>query len=205
MKDLTKIPEGYYQSGDKMLPSEMTAQNAVRILLEYLGEDPARDGLIQTPARVLKSLREMNGGYHLTPAKILDKVFEVDHDEMVIMRDIDFVSLCEHHMLPFNGVAHVAYIPQGGKVVGISKLARLVHCFAQRLQVQERMTGEVVDALMEHLKPQGAACIIEAHHSCMSCRGVRVSGAKFITSALRGFLKTDVSARAELMALIGGK
>ncbi len=215
-----EIPDGWFMAGDKLYPSEYTAHKAVQVLLQYIGEDPARDGLKDTPARVCKALREMTKGYNESPEKILSKTFSVDHDELVVLRDISFTSLCEHHMLPFTGVAHVAYVPHPGfdqgtftkevthppgqpqrQVVGLSKMARLVHCYARRLQVQERLTGQIADAMVKFLKPLGAACIIKAEHSCMSCRGVNLSNTNFITSALRGVLKDDPRARSELMSL----
>lgn len=177
-------------------------EDAVVRLLQYIGEDVTRDGLKGTPARVLKALTEMTEGMSQDPADILKRQFELGHDEMVVLKGIPFTSLCEHHMLPFSGVAHVAYIPDGKRVVGLSKMARLVLCFAKRLQIQERLTAQVADSIMEHLKPLGAACVIKAEHSCMSCRGVRLSETQFITSALRGVLFTDPSARPELMALL---
>lgn len=188
-------------------PWEKAAQpeDAVVRLLEFLGEDPNRDGLRETPSRVCKALREMTEGVGQDVGAILSKRFELSHDELVLIKDIPFTSLCEHHMLPFSGIAHVAYVPSGGKVVGLSKLARLVQCFAKRLQVQERMTGQIADAVQEHLEPLGSACIVSAEHSCLACRGARLPGVSFVTSALRGVLKGDSSARAELMALIGGK
>lgn len=212
-----KIPDGYYKSGTRLLPSEALAHKAVRILLQYVGDDPDRDGLRDTPARVCKSLRELCGGLEVDPLKLLERQFDLVHDEMMLLKDIPFTSVCEHHMLPFSGVAHVAYIPrpaqmlpresgqeQRAKVVGLSKLARLVHAYARRLQVQERLTGEVADALVKVLDPLGAACIISAEHSCMSCRGIKLSGTSFITSAMRGVFKEDDKARAELMTLCRG-
>lgn len=180
-------------------------EDAIVRLLQYLGEDPKRDGLLDTPKRVLKAMREMTEGLREDPAAILDRRFDLDHDELVLLKNISFTSLCEHHLLPFSGTAAVAYVPSGGKVVGLSKLARLVLCYAKRPQIQERLAGQVVDAIVEHLKPLGAACVISAEHSCLACRGAKLSGAQFVTSALRGVLKNDVSARAELMSLISGK
>lgn len=198
-------PGARVMDGWLRFPWEVAAapEDAVVRILQYLGEDVTRDGLKGTPARVLKALTEMTEGMHQDPADILKRQFELGHDEMVVLKGIPFTSLCEHHMLPFSGVAHVAYIPDGKRVVGLSKMARLVLCFAKRLQIQERMTGQVVDAIMEHLKPLGAACVIKAEHSCMSCRGVRLPDTSFITSALRGVLFSDKSARLELMALLG--
>ncbi len=177
-------------------------EDAVVRLLQYIGEDPRRDGLKDTPKRVLKAMREMTEGLREDPAQILERRFELGHDELVVLRDIPFNSICEHHLLGFTGTAAVAYVPNGSQVVGLSKLARLVLCFAKRPQVQERMAGQIVDSVMKHLEPAGAACVIKAGHSCLACRGAKLPGAQFVTSALRGVLKTDVSARAELMALI---
>jgi GTP cyclohydrolase I len=178
------------------------AELAVQGLLQYLGEDPGRDGLRATPHRVVKALGEMTAGYAEKPADILSTTFDVTYDEMVILKDIHFISLCEHHMLPFVGVAHVGYMP-GERVVGLSKMARLVQCFAKRLQVQERLTRQVADAMQKHLQPKGVAVIIEAHHSCMSCRGVRQESAKMVTSAMLGSIKDTDPQRAEFLRLIG--
>lgn len=176
-------------------------EQAVFALLKGVGEDPTREGLVDTPARVAKAWREMTEGYAQDPAEILSKVFPSESsDSMVLVRGIPFVSMCEHHCLPFTGVAHVAYLPSPGNVVGLSKLARLVHCFAKRLQVQERLTQQITQALVEHLKPLGAACVIEATHSCMSLRGVRAP-ATMVTSDLQGsFRQPEV--RAEFLSLI---
>jgi len=175
-------------------------EDGVVRLLQFIGEDVTRDGLLDTPKRVVKALGEMTVGYHQDPEKILSKTFEVDHDEMIVLTGIRFTSLCEHHMLPFTGTASVGYIP-GKKIVGISKLARLVECFARRLQVQERLTNQVADSIMQHLAPLGVAVIIHAHHECMGCRGVKQPDAKMITSSLRGVLREKPEARAEFMSL----
>lgn len=181
---------------------ERTATEGLKALLYFIGEDPDREGLEETPARVLRALKEMTQGSWEDPKEILSKQFDSEHDELVILRAIPFTSLCEHHVLPFTGTASVAYIPKPGKVVGLSKLGRLVQCFTKRLQIQERMTNQIADALVENLQPLGAACIIRAAHSCMSCRGAKLTGTEFITSAIRGVFRDDPSARAELMALI---
>lgn len=173
----------------------------VRRLLQYIGEDPQREGLLDTPARVVKALREMTCGYGIDPKQVLSTMFSESADELVLLRNIPFVSLCEHHMLPFHGVAHVAYLP-GERVVGLSKLARLVDCFAKRLQIQERMTHEITTALMAHLNPRGAAAIVIAHHSCMSCRGVQKSGTEMITSSMLGDFRTCTALRQELLSVI---
>lgn len=174
--------------------------DAVTRLLEWVGEDPTRPGLIDTPARVVKAWAEMTAGYAQDPAAILARQFPDRCDEMVLVTGIDFVSLCEHHILPFTGRAAVGYLP-GEQVVGLSKIPRLVHAFAQRLQVQERLTEQVALALNEHLQPDGVGVIITAHHSCMSCRGVRLAGASMTTSALLGKFREDPRARSEFLTL----
>ena len=184
---------------------------AVCDLLHFIGEDPTRDGLKDTPRRVAKAWGEMTRGYKEDPATILKTTFAQDdfdatpYNGMIILRGIEFVSMCEHHCLPFNGVAHVGYIPGDGRIVGISKLARLVDCYARRLQVQERLTSQIADALETHLAPLGALVIVEASHSCMKMRGVSKQGSSMITSSLRGVFKDDLGARAEAMRLIEGK
>ncbi len=180
-------------------------ENAVREILAAVGEDPTRDGLIDTPARVARAYTELLGGYLEDPADHLNRQFEVDHDEMVIVRDISFSSLCEHHMLPFIGRAHVAYIPgRDGKVCGLSKLARVVDGFANRLQVQERLTVQVADAMVERLNATGVLVTMEAEHLCMAMRGVQKPGAVTTTSALRGLIKKNPATRAEALRLIRG-
>ncbi len=173
--------------------------DAIVRLLQHIGEDPTRDGLLDTPRRVTKAWRELTKGYRDDPAVILDKTFDVRSDEMVVVRNMPFTSCCEHHMLPFLGHATIAYVPTD-RVVGLSKLARLLDCFANRLQVQERMTTQIADAVMEHLKPQGVGVVISATHTCMSMRGVKKHG-ETVTSALRGLFKESAEARAELMSL----
>lgn len=181
---------------------ENKARTGIEELLSYLGEDPEREGLRDTPKRVLKAFKEMTVGYRQEPKEILSTVFDEYHDEIVLLKGIRFVSLCEHHLLSFAGTASVAYIPRKG-VVGLSKLARLVECFAKRLQVQERMTNQIAAAVQEHLDPVGVGVVISAHHSCMGCRGVRQPDATMVTSAMRGAFREDVSARQELLSLIG--
>ncbi len=184
---------------------EARIEAAVREILVAVGEDPNRDGLLDTPARVARSFGELLSGYQMDPADYLDRQFEVDHDEMVIVRDIPFSSLCEHHMLPFIGRAHVAYVPGAdGKVCGLSKLARVVDGYAKRLQVQERLTVEVADAMMSRLEARGVLVTIEAEHLCMTMRGVQKPGAMTTTSAVRGLLKTNPASRAEALGLIRG-
>lgn len=175
---------------------------AVREILAAVGEDPDRDGLLDTPDRVARSYAEIFSGLGRSADEVLGTTFDVDHDEMVLLRDIEMYSVCEHHLVPFHGVAHVGYIPGAdGRVVGLSKLARLVDLFARRPQVQERLTTQVVEALMEHLTAKGAIVVVEAEHMCMAMRGVRKPGAKTVTSAVRGQLR-DPSTRAEAMSLI---
>ena len=176
---------------------------AVREILDAVGEDVSRDGLLDTPSRVARSYGELLSGYSEDPAAHLDRQFDVDHEEMVIVRNISFSSLCEHHMLPFIGQAHIAYLPGGsGKVCGLSKLARVVDGYARRLQVQERLTGQVADALIDRLDAAGALVVIEAEHLCMSMRGVQKPGAMTSTSAVRGLLKENAATRAEALGLI---
>ena len=181
---------------------ESGPEDAVVRLLEGIGENPKREGLRDTPKRVVKALREMTEGYHQDPKEILSRVFQEEQsDEIVILRNIPFVSLCEHHVLPYTGSADVGYIPSGGKIVGLSKLARLVHCFAKRLQVQERMTRQIATAIQDNLQTKGVGVIVRASHSCMSCRGVRVSDSEMVTSVMLGVLREDPKARAEFLAL----
>lgn len=176
---------------------------AVREILAAIGEDPDRDGLLETPERVARAYAEAFAGLHQDAGEVLARRFDVDHDELVIVRDIALYSSCEHHLLPFHGVAHVAYLPTGGQVTGLSKLARLVDVFARRPQVQERLTGQIADALVEHLTVAGCLVVVEAEHLCMSMRGVRKPGARTITSAVRGTLSSPAT-RAEAMALLHG-
>ncbi|MBW3084832.1 GTP cyclohydrolase 1 [Austwickia sp. TVS 96-490-7B] len=183
------------------------AEAAVRELLSALGEDPDRDGLRDTPRRVARAYAEMFSGRDQSPEDILERRFEIDHDELILVRDIEVLSTCEHHLLPFHGVAHVGYIPdRSGQVTGLSKLARLVDCFAKRPQVQERLTTQIADALVTHLQAQGVIVVVEAEHLCMSMRGVKKPGARTTTSAVRGSLRRPET-RAEAMGLIlhGGR
>jgi GTP cyclohydrolase I len=180
-------------------------ERAVREILIAVGEDPDREGLRETPRRVAKSYAEVFAGLHQDPAELLATTFDIDHEEMVLVKDIPFYSTCEHHLVPFHGTAHIGYIPSHeGKVTGLSKLARLVEVFARRPQVQERLTTQIVDALMEHLEPKGAIVVVECEHMCMSMRGVRKPGAKTVTSAVRGQLR-ETATRAEAMSLIIGR
>jgi GTP cyclohydrolase I len=179
------------------------AENAVRELLRSIGEDPNREGLLDTPKRYAKALMEMTVGYEMDPGKILERVFSEDCDQVVVLKGIQFTSMCEHHLLPFVGVADVAYLPGDQRgVVGLSKLARLVECFARRLQIQERMTRQIADALVEHLEPRGVAVILKAKHSCMSCRGVLQHDSEMITSSMLGMFRDNAEARAELLLLL---
>jgi len=178
-------------------------EHAVREILLSIGEDPDRDGLKDTPARVARAYQEQFAGLSLQPADVLTTVFDADHEEMVLVRDIELYSTCEHHLVPFFGRAHVGYIPnEKGQITGLSKLARLVDLYARRPQVQERMTSQIADALMETLEPRGVIVIIEAEHLCMSMRGVRKPGAKTVTSAVRGSFLSSDSTRAEAMSLL---
>ena len=179
-------------------------ESAVRTILAAVGEDPERPGLIQTPRRVAKMYAEMFAGLNLNPARHLEVTFPEHYDEMVLIRDIAFTSMCEHHLLPFSGVAHVAYIPDG-KVTGLSKIARVVEEVSRRPQVQERMTQTIANMVNEHLNTSGVGVVISAEHSCMSIRGIRKPGSRTITSALRGEFKNNSLTRAELMSLINGK
>lgn len=174
---------------------------AVRVILEAVGEDPNRDGLLETPARVARMYAEMFAGLKSDPGRHLAKVFEEDYDEIVLVRDISFCSMCEHHLLPFTGKAHIAYLPSG-KVVGLSKLARVVEEVARRPQVQERLTHTVANLIEERLSARGVAVVVESTHSCMTMRGIRKPGSLCLTSAMRGAFKTDSKSRAEVLGLI---
>ena len=178
-------------------------ERAVREILSAIGEDPDRDGLVDTPARVARAYAEQFSGLTQHPEDVLGTVFDADHDEMILVRDIEVYSTCEHHLVPFFGRAHVAYIPnEKGQITGLSKLARLVDIYARRPQVQERMTSQIADALMRVLEPRGALVVIEAEHLCMSMRGVRKPGAKTVTSAVRGIIRDSATTRAEAMSLL---
>lgn len=182
------------------------AVRAVQELLAAIGEDPNRDGLLDTPARVARMWAEVLGGTNDDPDHHLSRTFEIEHDEMVLVRDIPFTSVCEHHMLPFSGTAHIAYLPgTTGRFTGLSKLARLVEGYARRLQVQERLTSQLADAMQSMLEPVGVLVVVEAEHSCMSIRGVRKPGTKTVTTAVRGIYRTDAAARSEVMAFIQGR
>ena len=178
-------------------------ERAVREILVAIGEDPDRDGLADTPARVARAYAEQFSGLFQQPEDVLGTVFDADHDELILVRDIELYSTCEHHLTPFFGFAHVGYIPnEKGQITGLSKLARLVDIYARRPQVQERMTSQIADALMRVLEPRGALVVIEAEHLCMSMRGVRKPGAKTVTSAVRGIIRDSARTRAEAMSLL---
>jgi GTP cyclohydrolase I len=187
-------------------PSREEAEAAVRTLLRWAGDDPAREGLRGTPGRVVRAFEEFFSGYGTDPAGLLERTFEEveGYDEMVVLRDIRFESHCEHHLAPIIGKAHVAYLPDG-RVVGISKLARLVDAYAKRLQIQERMTAQVAKAIEKALRPRGVAVAIEATHQCMTTRGVHKPGVTMVTSCLLGAFRDDPSTRREFLALVGGR
>jgi GTP cyclohydrolase I len=183
--------------------TQSVMEGAVRQILESIGEDPERQGLQRTPLRVAKAYAELTSGYHVdTDALINDAVFDVDYDEMVLVKDIDFYSMCEHHMLPFYGKAHVAYIPNG-KVIGLSKIPRIVEMFARRLQVQERMTQQIADFLQETLQAQGVAVVVEGQHMCAAMRGVKKANARMTTSAMLGSFKHNPQTRGEFLDHVG--
>jgi GTP cyclohydrolase I len=177
---------------------------AVRELLEAIGEDPQREGLLDTPRRVAETYQQIFGGLSVDPREHLSVGFQEGHEEMVILRDIPFYSICEHHLLPFHGVAHVGYIP-AGRVVGVSKIARAVEGFAKRPQLQERLTSQIADSMMECLGPQGVAVVMEAEHLCMTMRGVRKPGSRVVTSAMRGVFRRSSVTRSEFLSLVGAK
>ena len=178
-------------------------EKAVREILIAVGEDPDRDGLVRTPARVARAYAELFAGLRVDADKVLATTFEAGHQELVLVRDIEVVSSCEHHLLPFHGVAHVGYIPgHDGRITGLSKLARLVEVFARRPQVQERLTSQVADTMMDKLQPRGVIVVIDCEHMCMAVRGIRKPGARTVTSAVRGLLQRDARTRAEAMSLI---
>ncbi|MGA2968710.1 MAG: GTP cyclohydrolase I FolE [Acidimicrobiales bacterium] len=177
-------------------------QGLIRELLEAIGEDPQREGLVETPRRVADMYVELFEGLEADPGEHLRLTFEASHDEMVMVRDIPFTSLCEHHLVPFTGLAHVAYLPGEGRITGLSKLARLVEGYARRLQVQERMTTQIVEAMERELHPRGSIVVIEAEHFCVSMRGVKKAGSTTVTSAVRGVFRDDAAYRAEALQYI---
>jgi GTP cyclohydrolase IA len=184
-------------------PSQEEAEAAIRVLLAYAGDDPNREGLLDTPARVARAYRELFAGYRQDAGEILDRVFEEveGYDDMVLVRDIPFASHCEHHMIPFMGHAHVAYYPTGG-VVGLSKLGRIVDMYARRFQTQESMTVQIAEAIEKHLKPRGVALFVEAEHMCMSMRGVRKQGATTVTTRFTGVFRTDPAEQVRFMTML---
>jgi len=189
-------------SQNDRVKEHIDGQDIIEDMLTAMGEDPKREGLKETPHRVIKSWREFYGGYHQDPKKILSKTFEGEgYDQMVTVKNIELYSMCEHHMLPFHGRAHVAYIPKK-RVVGLSKIARLVDCFARRLQIQEKLTGQIADCIGEHLQPKGVMVVIEAQHMCMTMRGVGKQNSTMITSAIRGAFE-ESQVRNEFLQLIG--
>ncbi len=183
------------------IDNQAMGSNGVRQCLYNVTEEDLRDEIKETPARMIKAWNEMFSGYRTDPASLF-KVFDEAHDQLVVLRNVEFVSTCEHHFLPFHGVAHIGYIPVNKKVVGVSKLARLVDCFAKRLSIQERICNQVVEAIGEHLTPLGAGCVIVAKHLCISCRGVQKQHSEMVTSALRGEFLADPQVRSEFYSLI---
>ncbi len=185
--------------------SQSEAEAAVRTLIRWAGDDPDREGVLDTPARVARSYRELFAGYDVDPRAYLERTFEEvgGYDELIVLKDIRFVSFCEHHMLPVVGRAHVGYLPTD-RVVGISKLARVVHGFARRLQIQEKMTSEIAVAIQEVLRPQGVGVVVEAEHSCMTLRGVNTAGSSLTTSHLSGVIRDDARTREEFLRLVRG-
>lgn len=190
--------------GGKVMAKVNHAQieKAVRMILEAVGEDPSREGLLDTPKRVARMYEEIFSGLNEDPKKHFETIFGEDHEELVLVKDIPFYSVCEHHLVPFYGHAHVAYIPKNGKVTGLSKLARAVEAVARRPQLQERITSTVADSIMEKLDPYGVMVIVEAEHMCMTMRGVKKPGAKTVTSAVRGVFAEDARTRSEVLSLI---
>lgn len=194
---------GVCEQGDLLTVDVKKIEEGVRLILEGIGEDPEREGLLETPARVARMYEEVFAGLTEDPARHFKTTFDEHHEEMVLVRDIPFYSMCEHHLVPFFGKAHVAYIPAAdGRVCGLSKLARLVEAFARRPQVQERLTTQIADTLIEQLDPQGVIVVMEAEHMCMSMRGVKKPGSKTITSAARGAFEKSQATRAEALSLI---
>ncbi|WP_054949598.1 GTP cyclohydrolase I FolE [Numidum massiliense] len=178
---------------------------AVRMMLEAIGEDPDREGLVDTPKRVARMYEELFVGLSIDPSEYFSVIFSEEHEELVLLKDIPFFSLCEHHLVPFFGKAHVAYIPRGGRVTGLSKLARAVEAVARRPQLQERITATVADTIMRKLDPHGVVVVLEAEHMCMTMRGVKKPGSKTITSAVRGSFREDAASRAEVFSLINSR
>lgn len=180
-------------------------EQAVRLIIEAIGEDPNREGLLDTPKRVAKMYEEVFSGLEDDPKEYFQTVFGEDHEELVLVKDIQFYSMCEHHLVPFYGQAHVAYIPRGGRVTGLSKLARAVEAVAKRPQLQERITSTIADSIVDTLDPHGVMVVVEAEHMCMTMRGVKKPGAKTVTSAVRGIFEKDTAARSEVLSFIHSK
>ncbi|WAA10556.1 GTP cyclohydrolase I FolE [Fervidibacillus albus] len=180
-------------------------EQAVRLILEAIGENPNREGLVDTPKRVAKMYEEMFAGLQKDPKEYFETIFHEDHEEIVLVKDIPFYSMCEHHLVPFFGHAHVAYMPKGGRVVGLSKMARAVEAVSKRPQLQERITKTIVDAIMEKLNPHGAIVVLEAEHMCMTMRGIKKPGSKTVTIAARGIFESDYEKRQEVLQLIKQK
>lgn len=203
---MAQVPDqGLRAPADVPEYDEERARAAVRELLLAVGEDPDREGLQETPSRVARAYREIFAGLRQEPSDVLTTMFDLGHEEMVLVKDIEVYSTCEHHLVPFHGVAHVGYIPNAdGRITGLSKLARLVDVFARRPQVQERLTSQIADALVENLAPRGVIVVVECEHLCMSMRGVRKPGSRTVTSAVRGQMR-DGATRAEAMSLILGR
>lgn len=202
-KERTDVPDNNEEQTPTISVDHERIEAAVREILAAIGEDPDRDGLLDTPARVARMYAEISSGLREDPEEHLYKVFDVDHDEMIMVRDIPVYSMCEHHLLPFLGKAHVAYIPKpGGRITGLSKLARLVDGYARRPQVQERLTRQVADAVQNALDPAGVLAVVEAEHMCMSMRGVRKPGSSTVTSAVHGIFREQASTRSEAMRFI---
>lgn len=201
----TPLPKRGGRRPNQDMPSADEVRSAVRTLIRWTGDDPEREGLLDTPDRVMRSYREMYAGYDVDPREYLERTFEEvgGYDELVVLKDIRFVSVCEHHMLPVIGRAHVAYLPTD-RVVGISKLARVVRGYARRLQIQEKMTAEIARAIQEVLKPQGVGVVIEAEHSCMTLRGVNAPGTSLTTSHLLGVIRDDARTREEFLRFVRG-
>jgi len=198
-------PRGPLAPGRGLFDRER-AEAAVRELLYAIGEDPEREGLTETPRRVAKAYQEMFAGLYEDPDEVLAKTFAEDHEELILVRDIPLYSVCEHHLAPFHGMAHVGYIPSvDGRVTGLSKIARLVDLYAKRPQVQERLTSQIADALVRRLSPRGVIVVIDAEHLCMAMRGIRKPGARTTTSAVRGQFKGSAASRAEALSLIRGR
>ena len=205
MTELDPVTEAYARPTPHVV-DQARAAAAVRELLIAVGEDPDRPGLRDTPARVARAYAETFAGLGQDPAEVLSTVFDEDHDELVLVKDIPMYSTCEHHLVPFHGMAHIGYIPgEDGRVTGLSKLARLVEVYARRPQVQERMTSQIADALESGLKPRGVLVVIEAEHLCMAMRGVRKPGARTMTSAVRGILRDNAATRSEALSLVLGR